>query len=152
MTPLAFFRACCGLVLVSLPSPSSIAFTDQTSLDVNTKNIEDVARQPGQPPLPDPLEAGWRGKKICEKLIEDEQHRILRCVFPPGGGHERHNHAPHSGYVIKGGLMRIKDKRGVREVDIKTGSSWTSDGVDWHEVVNIGDTTASYLIIEIKSQ
>lgn len=101
--------------------------------------------------LPDPLEAGWKGKKICENLIEDDRHRVLRCTFPPGGGHDRHHHAPHSGYVIAGGLMRITDARGVREVDIKTGSTWTSDGHAWHEAINIGTSTAQYLIIEIKN-
>lgn len=129
-----------------------MAFAHPSNADLKVNEVEEVVLERDEPSLPDPYEAGWRGKKICEKLIEDAQHRILRCVFPPGGGHERHHHAPHSGYVIKGGLMRITDKKGVREVDIKTGSKWTSDGVDWHEVVNIGDTTASYLIIEIKSQ
>lgn len=46
--------------------------------------------------------------------------------------------------------MKITDGNGVREVDLTTGSSFTSDGVIWHEVVNIGDTTTVYLIIEPK--
>jgi len=31
-----------------------------------------------------------------------------------------------------------------------TGSSFTSPGVEWHEVVNVGDTTVVYLIVEPK--
>lgn len=46
--------------------------------------------------------------------------------------------------------MRINDETGVREVDLPTGSSFTSDGVAWHEVLNIGDTPVVYLIVEPK--
>ena len=46
--------------------------------------------------------------------------------------------------------MRIESADGVREVDLPDDLTWTSDGVDWHEVLNIGDTTSVYLIIEAK--
>ena len=101
-------------------------------------------------PLPDPLAAGWKGAPVCEVLLEDSKQRILRCKFEPGDGHERHFHAPNFGYAISGGRMRITDESGVREVDLPTGSSFTSDGVAWHEVLNIGDTTVVYLIVEAK--
>lgn len=103
-----------------------------------------------QPSLPDPLDAGWNGVPVCEKLHEDSDHRILRCSFPPSVGHERHFHDRHFGYAIAGGHMRITDSSGTREVDLVTGSSFASDGVAWHEVVNIGDSTVTYLIIEPK--
>ncbi len=100
--------------------------------------------------LPDPLAAGWNEKPICEKLHDDEKQRILRCIFPPGGGHERHYHAPHVGYVLESGRMRITDARGIREMDLRAGHTWVSTGVEWHEVLNIGDMQTSYLIIEAK--
>lgn len=103
-----------------------------------------------QSPLPDPLEAGWNGKPVCEKLHEDSENRILRCSFPPAAGHERHFHRRHFGYAIAGGRARITDSSGSREVKLVTGSSFASDGVAWHEVVNIGDSTIVYLIIEPK--
>jgi len=102
------------------------------------------------PMLPDPLAAGWNDVPVCELLHENSKQRILRCVFEPGMGHERHFHAPHFGYAIKGGRMRISDESGVKEVDLPTGSNFTSTGVVWHEVLNIGDTTVEYLIIEAK--
>ncbi|MEM8930607.1 MAG: cupin domain-containing protein [Acidobacteriota bacterium] len=102
------------------------------------------------PELPDPLEAGWQGESVCEMLHDDEHQRVLRCTFPPGVGHERHYHARHFGYVLAGGQMRITDADGTREVDLSTGRSWASDGVEWHEVVNIGDSTSIYLIVEPK--
>ena len=101
--------------------------------------------------LPDPLKAGWQGQKVCEKLHEDDKQRILRCTFPPGVGHEKHYHAPNFGYTLQGGKMRITSASGTREVEIKTGDSHVSQGTDWHEVVNIGDTTVIYLVVEVKA-
>jgi quercetin dioxygenase-like cupin family protein len=98
--------------------------------------------------LPDPLEAGWQGVPVCEKLHEDNDQRILRCTFPPGVGHERHFHPRHFGYAIAGGRVRIIDASGTRELSLETGSSYSSDGVAWHEIENIGDSTIVYLIVE----
>ena len=100
------------------------------------------------PALPDPLAAGWQGDPVCERLHEDAKQRILRCTFPPGVGHERHFHAPNFGYAISGGRMQLTDASGIREVDLRTGSSFYSSGTEWHEVLNVGDTTVVYLIIE----
>ena len=92
------------------------------------------------PPLPDPLAAGWKGKPVCEKLLDDDKQRVLRCTFPPGAGHDRHFHRPHFGYALSGGRMRLTDSNGVREATLTTGSVFTSEGTPWHEVLNIGDT------------
>ncbi len=108
-----------------------------------------VASPPAE--LPDPLEAGWRGVKVCEVLQDTAAVRVLRCAFDPSVGHERHRHAPHVGYVLQGGPVWIKDADGEREVEPATGASWSSDGVTVHEIRNIGDTTQIYLIIEPKT-
>lgn len=100
--------------------------------------------------LPDPLEAGWKGEKVCDVLQENEEYRALKCTFAPGVGHERHFHAAHFGYILQGGMMRITDQSGTVERDLPAGGSWKSDGVDWHEALNIGGTTAVYLIVEPK--
>ena len=97
---------------------------------------------------PDPLAAGWKGAPVCEKLHEDMSQRVLRCTFVPGAGHERHYHAPNFGYAAAGGRMQITDASGTRVVDLPTGSSFASPGTQWHEVLNVGDTTVVYLIIE----
>ena len=101
--------------------------------------------------LPDPLEAGWQDKPVCEHIHEDTQHRILRCTFQPNTGHERHYHDPNFGYVLEGGRARLTDESGVRDVQLTQGSSYTSSGIVWHEMMNIGDTTIVYLIVEPKS-
>ena len=100
--------------------------------------------------LPGPVAAGWQGRSVCEVLREDDQVRIFRCAFPPGVGHERHFHPRHFGYALSGGTMRITSGAGSREVTLETGSYFSSDGIDWHEVVNIGDSVVSYLMIEPK--
>ncbi len=98
----------------------------------------------------DPLEAGWNDQPVCEVLVENSKLRVLKCTFPPEVGHERHYHNTHFGYTIAGSKFRIKDTTGVKEVDVPTGSNFYNDKIAWHEVLNIGDSTAVFLIIEPK--
>ena len=87
---------------------------------------------------------------LLHLISEDEKLRVLKCTFAPGVGHERHYHPAHFGYTLAGSRFRMKDTTGVREVDVITGSSFSSEGTAWHEVLNIGDSTAIFLIIEPK--
>jgi len=103
-----------------------------------------------KPSLPDPLEAGWKGKPVCEELENTKNLRVLKCTFPPGVGHEKHYHKAHFGYTIAGSRFRITDSKGTREVDVPTGSNFFNEEIAWHEVLNIGDSTAVFLIIEPK--
>lgn len=103
-----------------------------------------------KPRLQDPLDAGWKNQPVCEVLEENAKLRVLKCTFPPGVGHERHYHNAHFGFTIKGSRFRIKDTTGVREVDVPTGSNFYNDEIAWHEVLNIGDSTAVFLIMEPK--
>ncbi|WP_233273969.1 cupin domain-containing protein [Altibacter lentus] len=100
--------------------------------------------------LPDPLAAGWKDQAVCELLQENDHLRVLRCTFAPGVGHEKHYHAPHIGYTIAGSRFRITDTTGSREVDVPTGYHFDNEYIEWHEVLNIGDSTAVFLIIESK--
>ena len=61
--------------------------------------------------LPDPLAAGWEGEKVCKVLKENSSIRVLECSFPPGFGHEKHFHAKHFGYTLKGSKFRITDHK-----------------------------------------
>jgi beta-alanine degradation protein BauB len=101
-------------------------------------------------PLPSAFDAGWKGARVCEPLFENDRMRSARCTFPPGGGHDRHFHPPHWGYIVEGGTMRITDASGTRVRTLKAGTSWWSDGIQWHEAVNVGSTTAVYIIVEPK--
>lgn len=100
--------------------------------------------------LPDPLQAGWKGKQVCKILKETDKLRTLKCTFPPGVGHERHFHPEHFGYTLNGGKFRITDASGTREVNIPTGYDFYNESVEWHEVLNIGEGTAVFLIVEPK--
>ena len=100
--------------------------------------------------LKDPLQAGWNGKNVCTILKENKKIRVLKCVFPPNVGHEKHFHAEHFGYTLKGGKFRITDKNGTREVNVPTNYEFYNKKIEWHQVLNIGDTTAEFLIIEPK--
>jgi hypothetical protein len=100
--------------------------------------------------LPDPLEAGWKGKAVCKVLEDNKEIRVLKCTFEPGVGHEKHFHDPHFGYTLAGGKFRITDITGTREVDVPSGYSFSNDEIISHKVLNIGKTTAVFLIMEYK--
>ena len=100
--------------------------------------------------LNDPLNAGWKGKKVCNVLEENKKIRVLKCVFPKGVGHEKHYHNSHFGYTLKGSTFKIKDNSGIREVNVPTNYSFYNKDIVIHEVENIGDSTAVFLIIEPK--
>ena len=48
--------------------------------------------------------------------------------------------------------MRITSESGIREMTLKTGSYFFSEGIAWHKGLNVGETTVSYLMIEPKSR
>lgn len=100
--------------------------------------------------LPDPLEAGWNGKPVCKVLEDNETLRILKCTFPPGVGHEKHYHKPHFGYTVAGSRFKITDTSGTRDVNVPAGYSFKNDDISAHDVLNIGDSTAIFLILEYK--
>ena len=100
--------------------------------------------------LSDPYEAGWNGEKVCEILEENDEYRILKCTFPPKVGHELHYHKPHFGYTLQGSTFRITDDSGINEYEVPTGFSFSNTEEMSHEVLNIGDSTAVFLIMEPK--
>lgn len=102
--------------------------------------------------VPDPLSVEWQGQKICEKLFEDEQIRILRCTIPPGAVHVKHSHIASFGYVLSGGKSQVEDGKGTHQGESKTDDYWNGDPIAWHEVKNVGDTTQRYLLVEKKYQ
>jgi hypothetical protein len=44
----------------------------------------------------------------------------------------------------------MTDTTGTREVNVPTGYSFSNEGIVWHEVLNIGDSTGVFLIFEPK--
>ena len=103
-----------------------------------------------QEQLPDTIEAGWQGKPVCEVLYEDDKIRTGTCTYPPGVGQDRHTHGPYFSYVVSGGTLRVTSQSGTRESTSITGNSGKSNGVKWHELVNVGETTIKFLFVEQK--
>ena len=102
-------------------------------------------------PLPMALCAGWQGERVCERLHEDAQIRVLRCVFPPGVGHEMHYHPPHFGYVLEGdSVMRITTEDGVVDRPVHAGASFANESEVRHAALNVGEQATTYLIVEKK--
>ena len=60
--------------------------------------------------------------------------------------------AAHWGYVLAPPTMRITTASGAATRELKAGDTWWSDGVAWHEVLNVGSTTGVYLIAEPKAR
>src|SRR5262245_65888102 len=98
--------------------------------------------------VPDALSVEWQGQKPCEKLFEDDQVRISRCSFPPGATHVCHSHPAYLFYVLSGGKAQVRDEKGTREVEIRSGSHVDAHPVRSHEVSNIGNTTLQFLHLE----
>jgi quercetin dioxygenase-like cupin family protein len=98
--------------------------------------------------LPHAFEAGWQGNQTCQLLHETSKVRVGKCTFAPGVGHEKHYHNPHFGYVLEGGTMLIQGADGETEMVAKAGSSWETIERTVHQAMNVGSTTASYLIVE----
>jgi len=100
--------------------------------------------------LPDAVAAGWQGAKTCQILHEDAKIRVLRCTFPPKTGHERHFHPAAFSYVLSGGRFQVSDARGTWQWQSETDQFRANSPEPGHEVLNIGDTTLRYLIVEKK--
>jgi quercetin dioxygenase-like cupin family protein len=101
-------------------------------------------------PAPDALAVEWHGEHPCEKLYEDAQIRVSRCVFPPGAVHLRHQHPGYLTYVLAGGEGQVDYAAGHLTATTRTDQLIASPPVAWHEFKNIGRTTIRYLVIEKK--
>jgi quercetin dioxygenase-like cupin family protein len=100
--------------------------------------------------VPDALSVEWQGQHPCEKLYEDAEIRAMRCTLAPGAIHVRHSHPGYLAYTISGGKAEVRDDKGTRQGQPKTGGFSNTPPTPWHEVINIGDTTLSFLVIEKK--
>ena len=100
--------------------------------------------------LPDPLQAGWKGEKVCEVLEDNAKIRVLKCSFAPSVGHEQHQHVPHFGYTLAGSEFEITENNRSRQAEVPTGTYFAKDETTTHHIVNIGNRSAQFLIIEYK--
>lgn len=85
-------------------------------------------------------------------LLQNEFVRIVEYSLKPGEKDNWHTHPPKSGYVISGGTLKIYPENGEPFIsDEKVGDTFWSDYVGKHYDENIGSTTVTIVLTEIKS-
>ena len=82
--------------------------------------------------------------------------RMIKYAFgvarPPGAKHVRHQHPANFVYALSGGKLNTESASGTREAEVGTDAFVLNKSAPWHEVTNTGDTTARFLVIEMKYQ
>lgn len=85
-------------------------------------------------------------------LLENEYIRMLEYSLKPGEKDTPHTHPPKSSYVVSGGKIKVYLENGeVLIFDEKAGTAGWGDYVGKHYVENIGTTTVTIVLTEIKS-
>ncbi len=86
-------------------------------------------------------------------LLENEFVRVIEYSLRPGEKDNTHTHPPKTSYVISGGLLRIypENEKPFDEEVVKGTTEW-ADKRGKHYVENIGKTTVTILLTEIKPQ
>ena len=85
-------------------------------------------------------------------LLENEYVRVIEYSLKPGEKDSTHTHPPKTSYVISGGTLRVypENEKPFDAEEIKGKAEW-SDKRGKHFVENIGKTTVTILLTEIKS-
>ena len=117
------------------------------------------------PPLNDPLQNG-KSTKIdgteidfvasspdkAKILLENEYVRVIEYSLKPGEKDSTHTHPPKTSYVISGGTLRVyPENEKPFDAEEVTGTVEWADKKGNHYVENIGKTTVTILLTEIKS-
>jgi len=85
-------------------------------------------------------------------ILENEHVRVIQYTLKPGEKDNPHTHPPKTSYVISGGTFRIypENEKPFDYVEVQGATEW-SDKTSKHYVENIGTTTITILLTEIKS-
>ncbi len=85
-------------------------------------------------------------------LLENEFVRIVEYSLKPGEKDNWHTHPPKSGYVVSGGKLKIYPENDEAFVsDERVGDTFWSGYAGKHHDENIGSTTVTIVLTEIKS-
>ncbi|MEN9569994.1 MAG: hypothetical protein RL172_1225 [Bacteroidota bacterium] len=85
-------------------------------------------------------------------LLENEYVRVLEYTLKPGQKDSAHTHPAKSSYVVSGGKIKVYLANGQSLIfDEKAGTADWSNYIGKHYVENIGSTTVTILLTEIKS-
>lgn len=85
-------------------------------------------------------------------LLENEYVRVIEYSLKPGEKDSTHTHPPKTSYVISGGMLRVypENEKPFDSNEIKGTTEWAGKRGK-HYVENIGETTVTILLTEIKS-
>jgi quercetin dioxygenase-like cupin family protein len=87
----------------------------------------------------------------CKVLLENEYVRVLQYSLKPNESDNPHTHPPKSYYVVSGGTLRVYPENGEPfNADEVQGVVEWSGYVGKHYVQNIGNTTVTLLLTEVK--
>ncbi len=136
----------CLLISCTQNSKSGVEKLDALSIDASHNNLAKT----------DATRINLDGVKVSPQnfkiLLENEFVRIVEYSLKPGEKDNWHTHPPKSGYVISGGTLKIYPENGKPFLsDEKVGDTFWSDYVGKHYDENIGSTTVTIVLTEIKS-
>jgi quercetin dioxygenase-like cupin family protein len=85
-------------------------------------------------------------------LLENEYVRVIEYSLKPGEKDNTHTHPPKTTYIISGGMLRVypENEKPFDAEEIAGKAEW-ADKRGRHYVENIGKTTVTILVTEIKS-
>jgi beta-alanine degradation protein BauB len=88
---------------------------------------------------------------IFKILLENEHVRVVEYSLKPGEKDEWHTHPAKSSYVVSSGKLKVHLENGETILaDEKAGTASWMDYVGKHYVENIGNTTVTIVLTEIK--
>jgi quercetin dioxygenase-like cupin family protein len=85
-------------------------------------------------------------------LLENEFVRVLEYSLKPGEMDSVHTHPPKTSYVVSGGLLRVypENEKPFDAEEVQGNVEW-ADRRGKHHVKNIGNTTVTILLTEVKA-
>ncbi len=112
------------------------SLSNKKSTDIDTIKIDVVESSPDKAKI----------------LLENEYVRVIEYSLKPGEKDSTHTHPPKTSYVISGGVLRVyPDNEMPFDTEAVTGEAEWADKRGKHYVENIGQTTVTILLTEIKA-
>lgn len=139
------FSICCITSSCNQPSTSSENNNQTTATDTN----QSKALSKNDATEIDVLNASPDKYKL---VLENEHVRVVQYTLKPGEKDNPHTHPPKTSYVISGGTFRVypENEKPFDYVEVEGASEW-SDRTSKHYVENVGSTTITILLTEIKA-
>lgn len=147
MTKLISLIAICFLITSCNPNPKTTQDKDLITSDTLT-NFKSVK---GDTTILN-IDAIKSSPANFKLLLENEYVRVLEYSLKPGQKDTPHTHPAKSSYVVSGGKIKVYLENGETIIaDEEAGTASWRDYVGKHYVENIGNTTVTIVLTEIKS-